>query len=236
MQRAVPAPEQEPVRRAQRHCPGPVAARADACRERGAEVTTVAALYVAERGCYTDLPGVDAWTEARDYAGPWPVVAHPPCARWGAYWHGGPRYPHTKKLGDDGGCFPAALGAVRKWGGVLEHPAGSRAWAAFNLKAPRASGWSVADAHGGWTCRVEQGAYGHRARKATWLYACGVDLPPLKWEPLKGETRQHADIERAAARAGSSARRRASRGGNGRSGARGSWLSPRPTQRGAAPN
>jgi hypothetical protein len=34
----------------------------------------------------------------------------------------------------------------------------------------------------GWTCCVEQGHYGHRARKATWLYAAGVRaLPSLTW-------------------------------------------------------
>lgn len=39
----------------------------------------------------------------------------------------------------------------------------------------------MADFGGGWTCCVEQGHYGHRARKATWLYANGVDLPSLIW-------------------------------------------------------
>lgn len=145
----------------------------------------VAALYVEPKGIYSQIDGVDLWDESRDarkYAGPWPVVAHPPCERWGRFWHGSPRKPHQFKLGDDGGCFAAALYAVRRWGGVLEHPADSHAWKAFELrKPPRGGGWVVADNYGGTTCYVEQGHYGHFARKATWLYASGVELPELKW-------------------------------------------------------
>lgn len=51
----------------------------------------IAALYVQTGGCYFGLPGVDPWDEARDarkYAGPYPVVAHPPCQRWGKFWAG----------------------------------------------------------------------------------------------------------------------------------------------------
>jgi hypothetical protein len=151
----------------------------------------IAALYVEPSGVYAGLSGVDAWHEARDarqYAGPHPVVAHPPCERWGRFWHGSPRKPHQYALGDDGGCFAAALAAVRQWGGVLEHPADSRAWEAHGLFAPpRSGGWHAADLVGGWTCYVEQGFYGHEARKATWLYAHGVDLPSLRWG--RGEQR-----------------------------------------------
>jgi hypothetical protein len=154
---------------------------------------TVAALFVARGGCYWGLPGVDAWDEARDarkYAGPWPVICHPPCARWGRYWHGGPSAKVRRTKGDDGGCFASALGAVRTWGGVLEHPADSAAWGAFGLiRPPRSGGWVVADWCGGWTCCVEQGHYGHRARKATWLYAVGVDLQLLKWGPSAARVR-----------------------------------------------
>ena len=79
----------------------------------------------------------------------------------------------------------AALRAVRTWGGVLEHPAGSSAWPAFGLpEPPSGGGWAAMLFDGGWTCHVEQGHYGHRARKATWLYACRVHaLPSLQWGP-----------------------------------------------------
>ena len=66
----------------------------------------IAALYVQENGAYWDLPGVDAWPEARDarnYTGPLPVVAHPPCQLWGAMaavnyarWGG----EHNKRIND----------------------------------------------------------------------------------------------------------------------------------------
>lgn len=157
-------------------------------------MSPIAALYVAKGGVYWDQPGVDPWDEARDarlYAGPHPVVAHPPCQRWGRYWGGSPTtWPRLVK-GDDGGCFAAALASVRAWGGVLEHPEGSAAWDAFGLvKPPRDGGWVRADwltEFEGWTCCVEQGAYGHRARKATWLYAHGVELPALQWGRAAGD-------------------------------------------------
>ena len=153
----------------------------------------IAALYVETGGAYYGLPDVDPWDEARDartYAGPHPVVAHPPCQRWGKMWFGQPltvkRTGVRKVKGDDGGCFAAALDAVRRFGGVLEHPWGSHAWPHFNLNVPpREGGWVTADYLGGgrwgWTCCVEQGRYGHYARKPTLLYAVDCDLPSLDW-------------------------------------------------------
>jgi hypothetical protein len=109
-------------------------------------------------------------------------VAHPPCQRWGRYWGGSPRKPHQFSAGDDKGCFASAITSVRRFGGVLEHPADSFAWQAFGLKAPpRKGGWISADNMGGLTCCVEQGHYGHFARKPTWLYAMDVDPPELIW-------------------------------------------------------
>lgn len=87
-----------------------------------------------------------------------------------------------KIKGDDGGCFHAALNAVREFGGVLEHPWGSHAWEYFGLAKPsRKGGWIKADDHGGYTCCVEQGRYGHYARKPTLLYVVSTGLPELLW-------------------------------------------------------
>lgn len=151
----------------------------------------IAALYVETNGAYFQLPDVDPWDEARDarrYLGPHPVVAHPPCQRWGALaavnyarWGGEHNRP-----GNDGGCFAAALRAVIQFGGVLEHPAKTRAWAAYGIPKPEGLGWKRAGLHE-WVCEVWQSAYGHRANKATWLLYSGVNPPvDLRWERPRG--------------------------------------------------
>lgn len=136
----------------------------------------IAALYVERGGPYFGRADVDPWDKERDarlYNGPHPVVAHPPCARWCRLSklvasRGG------RAVGDDDGCFASALASVRTWGGVLEHPAESLAWPAFGLPRPTRGGWTL-DIDGGWTCVIDQAAYGHAAPKATWLYAFGCN-------------------------------------------------------------
>jgi hypothetical protein len=153
----------------------------------------VAALFVAKDGPYIGVPGVDPWTverDARTYAGAWPVVAHPPCERWGRYAKGGPN-PKARRfeIGADGGCFEAALNAVRTYGGVLEHPSGSHAWRRFHLPFPPREGWSQPDIFGGRSCWVDQGAYGHKAKKPTWLYAKLQRYPDLVWTRVRSMMR-----------------------------------------------
>jgi hypothetical protein len=80
----------------------------------------IAALFVDKNGPYFGRDDVDPWDKERDartYNGPWPVVAHPPCERWGRYWSGGPSAKTRRLLGDDDGCFESALRSVRTWGG-----------------------------------------------------------------------------------------------------------------------
>jgi len=147
-------------------------------------VRTVAVLYCDPRGPYPSMPGTDCWDEERDarkYAGPHPCVAHPPCGRWCKLAALVERV-YGYRQGDDGGTFAAALSSVRKFGGILEHPAHSRAWAKFGLTPPPARGWQRC-IDGAWVCEVSQAAYGHRAQKLTWLVCYGLDDPPSpSWE------------------------------------------------------
>lgn len=150
----------------------------------------IAALYVEKDGVYYGLDDVDPWDAERDarlYAGPWPVVAHPPCKSWSIM---GNCRPEIVK-GEDGRCFKAALEAVRKYGGVLEHPANTQAWKAFGLARPAHQGWTRTILDPGWTCEIDQAIYGHRANKRTWLYYAGEQPPPmLAWgrAPFTGIT------------------------------------------------
>ncbi len=148
-------------------------------RSVSAPATDVAALYVDRNGPYPSAVAdwFDERTDARTYSAELPVVAHPPCQRWcrlaglvEARW--------GHKRGEDGGLFAHALGEVRRVGGVLEHPAYSDAWAAYGLpRPPTGEGWTPGALAYEWTCYVEQWRYGHRAKKATWLYYRGFRKP-----------------------------------------------------------
>jgi hypothetical protein len=138
----------------------------------------VAALYIDPRGPYPllaklsdarDSGLIDCWDAERDarrYAGPFPVVAHPPCGPWG-------RLRHLYR-GNEHDCAPNAVQQVRLWNGVLEHPAGSLLWREeIQLERLPLPG-DAPDSWGGYTIEVEQVEWGHVARKRTWLYIVGV--------------------------------------------------------------
>lgn len=142
----------------------------------------IAALYIDPRGPYPKIEGVDPWDEARDarlYNGPWPVVAHPPCGPWG-------RLRHLQNGGDKEQAL-IAVDQVRKWGGVLEHPATSKLWEAKGLPKPGED----PDSFGGYTIEVAQVEWGHVARKLTWLYIVGVPRALIPLPPFPGRTPTH---------------------------------------------
>lgn len=169
--------------------------------------TAVSALFVDPNGPYPRLL-LDTWAEGRDaraYAnsGPNnPVVCHPPCQLWTNF-----AAVNYKRYGKDipawypgGGDdrFWYALQAVRRFGGVLEHPAFSHAWPHYGLERPRkGGGWAQYGFPGTyppqpyWVCEVYQSAYGHKARKKTWLlYSSPMENPKapfeLNWERKPG--------------------------------------------------
>lgn len=154
----------------------------------------IAALYVEPRGVYSNQAGIDPWDEARDatkYRGPHPVVAHPPCQRWSRL----AKLAHDRygapPPGADGGLFEASLRSLQTYGGVLEHPRGSKAFDKYAIRKPVfGEGWQPdtvliygpRNSLSVWVCEVHQSAYGHRAQKATWLVYVGRRKPfDLDW-------------------------------------------------------
>ena len=133
----------------------------------GCVVPDVAALYIDPCGPYPALLGTDAcWPKERDaklYAGPHPIVAHPDCGPWSKLRHMCSKQDRT--------CGPVAVEQVRKYRGVLEHPEHSALFSELELPKPEGRSKSVGfDSWGGRTYQVDQCDWGHRCRKPTWLY------------------------------------------------------------------
>jgi len=138
---------------------------------------SVAVLFVRRDSVYKSMPGVDAYDidrGARTFPGPGPIIAHPPCRSWGSmrHWAKGSLEEHR--------LAPWAVEQVRRWGGVLEHPAASSLWRACALPRPGQG----PDAYGGFSLDVEQHWWGHRATKRTWLYVCGCRRGQVPRRPL----------------------------------------------------
>lgn len=127
-------------------------------------VDNVVALYVDEKGPYPWLvrDWYDESRNAKSYDGHRPVVAHPPCGPWSKM-----RGLCTKQ---DVSCGPHAVRMVRRWGGVLEHPAYSALFRHCAMPRPN----ELPDEYGGRTYEVRQVAWGHQCEKPTWIYVVGV--------------------------------------------------------------
>lgn len=136
---------------------------------------TVAVLFARADSVYKTIPGCDVWDierDARNWPGGCPVVAHPPCRAWGRL------RQFAKPRADERSLGPWAAEQVRRFGGVLEHPAHSTLFGHCGMPKPG----EFPDGFGGYSIEIEQYHWGHRAEKATWLYIVGCDpdeLPPI---------------------------------------------------------
>lgn len=136
---------------------------------------TVAVLFARADSIYYTLPSTDVYDidrDARTWTGGTPVVAHPPCRAWGQF------SMFAKPREDEKALAPWAIEQIRKSGGVLEHPWGSKLWPELGLPEPGAQ----PDAWGGWTLPIHQHWFGHRAEKKTRLYIVGCrpqDIPDM---------------------------------------------------------
>jgi hypothetical protein len=127
----------------------------------------IGVLFARQDSRYKQLPGYDVYDidrDARNFNESYPVIAHPPCRAWGRLSHMANPRPDEKDLA----WF--ALDKVRKNGGVLEHPKGSKLWKEALLPMTG----EMPDKFGGFTILIDQYHFGHVARKWTHLYIVGI--------------------------------------------------------------
>lgn len=149
----------------------------------------VAILCCSRNSVYKSLPDLECYDVSRDartFPGGMPVVAHPPCRLWSAY------FAHQAK--SDNPTAEKMLGVfcvyqVNQCGGVIEQPAHSRLWDACNLPKPGRLG--CADS---WSIEIPQFWFGDNREKNTWLYFRNIsrnDLPemPFRLKPEGGDRR-----------------------------------------------
>jgi hypothetical protein len=137
-------------------------------------------LFAREDSAYKTMPSFDVYDikrDARNYKGDNAVIAHPPCRAWGRLSHMANPRPDEKELA----LFSIDL--VRKNGGVVEHPHGSRLWKHYEI--PEFT--DGVDSFGGYTITIDQWDFGHVARKKTKLYICGLPITDLPELPPKRE-------------------------------------------------
>jgi hypothetical protein len=147
------------------------------------DVKQVAVLFARADSIYKTMPECDVYDigrDARTWQGGMPIVAHPPCRAWGGLAHFAKPRPGERKLAI------WSIVQLRRWGGVLEHPAASRLWPVMQLPAPGQS-----DKFGGWTMVIDQDWFGHRAQKRTRLYIVGCSPRDIPAYPLRIEEPSH---------------------------------------------
>jgi hypothetical protein len=139
--------------------------------------SSVAVLFARADSIYKTMEGCDVWDIERDalnWQGGAPIVGHPPCRAWAGLAHMAKPRQGEKELAI------WCVDQIRKWGGVLEHPAKSKLWPVAGLPEP-----GKRDAAGGWTLPILQWWWGHRAEKATRLYICGCEPSEIPEIPFR---------------------------------------------------
>lgn len=132
----------------------------------------VPVLFTMPGSVYESL-GCDCYDETRDaltWPGGRPAIYHPPCRLWSIIRR------FSTAPAEEKGLALWSMDCVRRWGGVVEHPAKSTLFRETGCEfGGRRDRW------GGWVLSVDQHWFGHPARKKTWLYVVGVgprEIPP----------------------------------------------------------
>jgi hypothetical protein len=141
-------------------------------------IDNVSALFVSEKSVYKSLVSdcYDFKRNALNFFGINPVICHPPCRSWG-------RLSHMCNFDiNEHNLAYFAIDLIRAYGGVLEHPSGSKLWPNV-LPLP-----GLTDDYGGFSISIDQFWFGHKAKKNTMLYICGCQFKDIPSIPLRFES------------------------------------------------
>lgn len=131
-------------------------------------------LFTLPSSNYLQFPFTDCYDEKRNaltYHGNTAIIAHPPCRLWGRLSHLSTA-PQVERI-----LAIWAIIQIRKVGGILEHPAGSRLFRKMHIPLDGSP-----DQYGGFVISINQHWFGFQATKRTYLYILGCSwsqLPPL---------------------------------------------------------
>lgn len=143
----------------------------------------VAVLFARADSIYKQFNNCDVYDierDARTYTGGLPIIAHPPCRAWGQLSHLAKPRPDEKELAI------WVIWKIRENGGILEHPLHSKLWG--ELALPKGK---EIDKFGGFSLYIDQFWFGHKAKKPTLLYICGIKPDEIPEYPLRFETPTH---------------------------------------------
>ena len=143
----------------------------------------VSVLFTEKKSVYDTIDGIEVYNKERNaltFDGRGPIVAHPPCRAWGRLRAFAKPEPGEKELAI------WAVSQVRQHGGVVEHPESSALWAELDLPFGLDR-----DEYGGFTLSVDQFWWGHRARKRSWFYICGIEPSEIPAYPIRFDAITH---------------------------------------------
>lgn len=135
-------------------------------------MTTV--LFTQKNSIYLSL-GCDCYDVERNaltWTGSEPAIYHPPCRLFSRL-RKFSTAPSSEKF-----LAYWSIEKIRRFGGVLEHPAQSTLWMEKNLPVPGKSD------EFGFSIDIDQYWFGHKAQKRTWLYIVGILPKQLPDYPL----------------------------------------------------
>lgn len=142
----------------------------------------ISALYCSSDSIYKNLL-IDVYDSERNaftFDSDNVVICHPPCRTWG-------RLSHMSSAPKDEYLTGIhAVNMVRKNGGILEHPAGSKLFKYMNIPVNGSY-----DKYNGFIISVNQHWFGHRAQKRTWLYIVGIKRNQLPALPINYDAITH---------------------------------------------